>query len=168
MQPSGGIPAGPGVGGVVAGVANLAFLRHGDGVVEVRFQGRRSNALGVDFLGTPGAALWRGLAADTDVKAVVLSGAGANFCSGIDGTALVEMARGKKAGDAYSFEAIRVMQEAVSAIEFCEAPVIAAVHGACFGGGLDIVAACDIVIADTTARFCLKARPNDDPALGHE
>ncbi|KAJ1382438.1 Enoyl-CoA hydratase/isomerase [Sesbania bispinosa] len=41
------------------------------------------------------------------------------------------------------------MQDSVTALERCRKPVIASIHGACIGGGIDIITACDI-------RFCTK------------
>tara|TARA_R110002072_G_scaffold151047_1_gene300162 strand:+ start:248 stop:1039 length:792 start_codon:yes stop_codon:yes gene_type:complete len=51
---------------------------------------------------------------------------------------------------------IRDWQGAASAIARCPAPVIAAVHGWCVGGGLDLVSACDIRLAAADAQFSLR------------
>jgi delta(3,5)-delta(2,4)-dienoyl-CoA isomerase len=52
--------------------------------------------------------------------------------------------------------AILEMQDALTAVERCRKPVIAAVHGACVGGGVDLVAACDIRCCSRDATFVLK------------
>ena len=39
---------------------------------------------------------------------------------------------------------ILVLQDSISTVEKCRKPVIVAVHGACVGGGVDLIAACDI------------------------
>ena len=51
---------------------------------------------------------------------------------------------------------IHGMQDAISAIEKCRQPVIAAVHGACIGAGLDLITACDIRFCSKDALFCVK------------
>ncbi|GJU91004.1 delta(3,5)-delta(2,4)-dienoyl-CoA isomerase, peroxisomal, partial [Tanacetum coccineum] len=48
------------------------------------------------------------------------------------------------------------MQEAVSAIEKCRKVVVAAVHGACIGGGIDIITACDVRYCCEDAKFYVK------------
>ncbi|MBW0472682.1 hypothetical protein O181_012397 [Austropuccinia psidii MF-1] len=47
-------------------------------------------------------------------------------------------------------------QAAISAIENCERPVIVAIHGVCYGLGIDIISACDIRICSSDARFSIK------------
>ncbi|KAG0139762.1 hypothetical protein CROQUDRAFT_54255 [Cronartium quercuum f. sp. fusiforme G11] len=47
-------------------------------------------------------------------------------------------------------------QAAISAIEECERPVIAAIHGVCYGLGIDIISACDIRICTSSTRFAIK------------
>lgn len=83
-----------------------------------------------------------------DLRAVVLRGAGKDFCAGADvrwmrRAAGYPPARNKQ-------DAMRLV-EMCRAIDFCPAPVLAGVQGSCFGGGLGIVAACDIVVAAETA-----------------
>jgi NAD(P) transhydrogenase subunit beta len=51
---------------------------------------------------------------------------------------------------------IRELQDAVSAIENCRKPVLAAIHGACVGGGIDITSACDMRYASADATFAVK------------
>jgi len=48
------------------------------------------------------------------------------------------------------------MQDAVTALERCRKPVIASIHGACIGGGIDIVTACDIRMCTKEALFSVK------------
>lgn len=114
------------------------------------------------------AALWRSLADvfaeiddDPSIRVVVLTGAGRHFCAGIDLTMLeevVDLGRGDCSGR--SAEAVhdwvRRLQQSISAVEDCRKPVIAAVAGSCIGAGLDLIAACDLRIATSDARFCLK------------
>lgn len=48
------------------------------------------------------------------------------------------------------------MQAAITALELCRKPVIARIHGACIGGGIDIVTACDIRCCTQDALFSVK------------
>lgn len=137
----------------------------------------RSNAINDDMFRELPRAL-RALDLDPDTRAVVLSGAGRNFCAGIDLAALTDItaagaeeaapggeAAGRGARAAARCEGrqrvallarIQAMQDAVSAIERCRKPVIAAVHGACIGGGVDIITACDIRYCASGALFSVK------------
>ena len=47
-------------------------------------------------------------------------------------------------------------QESFNAIENCNQPVIAAVHGACIGAGVDMVSACDVRMCTADAKFQIK------------
>lgn len=51
---------------------------------------------------------------------------------------------------------IRDLQSSINAVAECPVPVIAAVHGWCIGGGLDLISACDIRLASRDAKFSLR------------
>ena len=51
---------------------------------------------------------------------------------------------------------IRRLQESFTAIERCRKPVLCAVQGACFGGGVDMAVACDVRVCSSDASFCVK------------
>lgn len=96
-----------------------------------------------------------------EVRAVVLSGAGKNFCAGIDYALIGEIAAGASAEpegnkQAYLRSRIMALQACFTQLERCRKPVIAAVHGSCFGGGVDLICACDIRYSTSDARFCVK------------
>lgn len=96
-----------------------------------------------------------------EVRVVILSGRGRNFCSGIDLAMLGELQQTVLAlppGQRHEVlrHRIRALQDCVSALEECRKPVIAQVHGACFGGGIDLITACDLRYATADARFCVK------------
>ncbi|WP_201464997.1 enoyl-CoA hydratase/isomerase family protein [Janibacter melonis] len=120
--------------------------QHGSVRVLVLNRPERRNALGMQERVALADALAEATAAD-DVRAVVLTGAGAVFCAGGDVstmTADLEVARRRM-----------VAMEAVTrAIVECPVPVVAAVEGGAFGAGLAVAAACDVVVAAQDARFC--------------
>ena len=83
------------------------------------------------------------------VKAVVVSGAGAHFCAGLDLSELVE--RDMKGAILHS----RSWHAAFDAIQFGTVPVVAVLHGAVVGGGLELAAACQLRVAEDSAYFGL-------------
>ncbi len=98
---------------------------------------------------------------DPEVRCVVLGGAGKHFCAGIDLTLLMDINKfnnikceGRKREAVRKF--IYELQDTITAIERCRKPVIAAVHSACIGGGVDIIAACDMRYCTENAYFCIK------------
>lgn len=97
------------------------------------------------------------------MRAVLITAAGKNFCAGIDlayfsaqfGTtsntgACPARARHQARAD------ILHMQDAFSAIESFQWPVVVAAQGACVGAGVDLIAACDIRVCSSDATFCVK------------
>jgi (methylthio)acryloyl-CoA hydratase len=83
------------------------------------------------------------------VRAIVLDGQGDHFCSGLDLSELKDRDAG--AGMHHS----RMWHAALETVQFGPAPVIAALHGAVVGGGLELAAACHIRVADETAFYAL-------------
>lgn len=101
------------------------------------------------------------LHADPEVRVIVLQGEGKHFCAGIDLATLMNLQRfntisceGRKREALRGF--IFKLQDAISAIEECRKPVLAAIHGACVGGGVDIIAACDMRYCTSDAYFAIK------------
>ena len=83
-------------------------------------------------------------------RAVVLAGAGPSFCAGADVgwmRASVEYSEAENIADALR------MAHMLDSIDRCPVPVIARVHGAALGGGVGLVATCDIAIAADDTRF---------------
>jgi len=106
-------------------------------------------------------AVFEHLDDNPEVRVVVLGGAGKNFCAGIDLSMLMDISRHDHITcEARKREEIRSviyhLQACISAIEKCRKPVIAAVHRACIGGGVDIISACDIRYCTDDAFFCIK------------
>ncbi len=97
-------------------------------------------------------ASFAALGTDAGVRAIVLAAQGPAFCAGADLDWMRRMA-------AYSHEescrdalALATMLRTVAE---CPKPVLARVHGDAYAGGVGLVAACDIVVAASTASFCL-------------
>jgi len=133
-----------------------------DGVAEVTLLGPgKGNAMGPDF--------WRELPIvfgeldrDDEVRAVVLTGSGANFSYGLDLPAMSGSWAGMLGGGALAkprtdfLTELRTLQDAVTSIAACRKPVIAAVSGWCIGGGVDVIAATDIRLASADAKFSIR------------
>jgi methylglutaconyl-CoA hydratase len=90
------------------------------------------------------------LAADDGTRAIVLAGRGRNFCSGAD---IESMRQQGEAASVVNLAEARKLAEMFRAIAASPKPTVARVHGAAIGGGLGLVAACDIAIASTSATF---------------
>ena len=89
-------------------------------------------------------------AADKSVRVVVISGAGKDFCSGADLSALQKIAEASVAENA---EDARSLLELFLLIRQVQVPVVAAVTGRALAGGCGLATACDIVLASASARF---------------
>lgn len=83
-------------------------------------------------------------------RAIVISGEGPTFCAGGD---LEWMKRAANYTSEENFEDAMRLGKLFQSIANCPIPVIAKVHGAAFGGGAGIVAACDIAIASPETKF---------------
>lgn len=112
----------------------------------------RLNALD-DRLMSDSGRLWRQLKHDSEVWAVVLTGAGRGFCAGGDVKQFAdEQARGGAlTGGAGLFDGEH-RGWGPRAYDF-QKPIVVAVNGVCSGGGLDYVTEADIVVASTAAQF---------------
>src|SRR5215470_7101129 len=86
------------------------------------------------------------------VRAVVLTGAGKNFCFGGDLRAMAAKGNG---ADAYVRELTTYLHEAISHFVRMDAPVIAAVNGTAAGAGVGLVAMADLAICAASAKFNL-------------
>jgi enoyl-CoA hydratase/carnithine racemase len=102
----------------------------------------------------------RMLRRDRTLRAVVLSGEGSSFCAGLDfGTVLKQPANIAKAFVPRPWRGTNTFQEACWAWRRLPVPVIAAVHGHCFGGGVQIALAADFRFATPDSEWSvLEAR----------
>jgi enoyl-CoA hydratase len=118
----------------------------------------KGNAMGPDF--------WRempevfaALDADPAVRVVLVRGDGGSFCYGLD-LAAMGATMGSAAGGVVDrtrfLDMITQMQHAIDAVEETRKPVIAAVHGWCIGGGVDLIAACDVRLASADATISVR------------
>lgn len=116
-----------------------------------------------------GSAFWHDLplavaavADDPTIRVLVVAAKGPHFTVGLD---LKEYGGGFISGkdqssratsNARQYDAIRAMQDSVTSLAELEIPVIAAVHGYCIGGGVDVISACDIRLAANDAVFSVR------------
>jgi enoyl-CoA hydratase len=116
-----------------------------------------------------GSAFWHDLplaaeaiTSNGDVRVLVIAAKGPHFTVGLDlkefgGGLLFEGSQSSTASvNARSYESIRRMQQAVTSIAELPMPVIAAVHGYCIGGGVDLISACDVRLASGDAVFSVR------------
>ena len=101
------------------------------------------------------------LADNNDVRAVVVRSEAKAFTYGLDLSAafseMGEIFRASAASERMKLvQTIKRLQASFNAIEACPVPVIAAVHGWCIGGGVDLISACDIRLAAKDAVFSVR------------
>lgn len=98
------------------------------------------------------SATFDALEADSFVRVVILQGAGRSFSAGAD---LAWMRRMADFSHDENISDATLMAEMFRRINSLSKPTIAKVHGAAFGGGVGLVACCDLVFATPAASFCL-------------
>ena len=86
-----------------------------------------------------------------EVRAIRLTGRGRGFCSGGDQDDIIAELFARDAKGLLEFT--RLTGRLIAAIRTVRRPVVAAIHGACVGAGAVIAAACDLRVADPTAKF---------------
>ena len=92
------------------------------------------------------------LGGDAAVRAIIVRGNGRHFQAGAD-LKWIEENRNKSLEE--NLEVSRTTRKAFFGLLMCPKPIVALVHGGCFGGGTGIVSSCDIVIAEETAVFAI-------------
>jgi len=96
------------------------------------------------------------------VRVCILSGVGSNFTAGIDLKFLQSVGQEVEHFDCegrkreYLRRKIIKLQAAFTQIEECRKPVLAAIHGGCIGGGIDLISACDMRYSTSDAVFQIK------------
>lgn len=98
---------------------------------------------------------------DDNIRVVIIAAKGTDFNTGIDLVAMLPELEELTTPAATAaqkrtfFKKLLKLQDGLSCIEKCRKPVIAAVHGMCLGGGLDLITACDIRLCSGDAQFSL-------------
>jgi 2-(1,2-epoxy-1,2-dihydrophenyl)acetyl-CoA isomerase len=119
-----------------------------DGVATVTInRPQRKNAVTSDMWAQL-AETFRSIAADSEVRCVVITGAGGEFCSGADLSA--RSASGKPV---HQLTAMRMVNDAALSLHRMPQPTIAKVRGVAVGAGCNLALGCDLVVASETARF---------------
>lgn len=142
--------------------ASLRVERRGH-VAEVTLLGPgKGNAMGPDFWREV-PLVFEALDGDDSIRAVVVTGSGANFSYGLDLAAMggdigsASADDGGLAGARTRFlDRLRAMQHSLNAVAACRKPVAAAISGWCIGGGVDFIAACDVRYASADAKFSVR------------
>ncbi|MDX6611264.1 MAG: hypothetical protein QOD75_450 [Blastocatellia bacterium] len=109
----------------------------------------KKNALNPELIGGIKSKL-REAKEDEAVRAIVITGAGYDFCSGADLSSLQQIATASVEDNVTDAQAL---MELFLLIRQIEVPVIAAVRGRALAGGCGLATACDIVLAARSARF---------------
>ncbi|XP_039986984.1 delta(3,5)-Delta(2,4)-dienoyl-CoA isomerase, mitochondrial [Xiphias gladius] len=148
-------------GGPTSPYTTLAISQPAESVTHVELhRPEKRNAMNMAFWSEM-VDCFNEIAGDPDCRVVVVSGAGKIFTAGID---LMDMAGDvlQPQGDDTARvswnlrQKITKYQETFSVIEKCPKPVVVAVHGACVGGGVDLITACDIRLCTQDAWFQVK------------
>ncbi len=97
--------------------------------------------------------------AEADVRVVILSGEGRHFCAGIDLEMFTDMHTEHddpaRANELFLLH-VRGLQKNLESLRECRKPVLAAMHGACVGGAIDMTCYADMRYSDESAFFCIK------------
>jgi len=146
-----------------------------DGHVATLFLDRpeKRNAMNMPFFSELSAAIEE-ITADDEIRAVVLAAKGPHFTVGLDLTALADIGAARLGGapgapgapGASTPSAAELarrtladvvrLQAPLKAVSECPKPVIAAPHGYCIGGGVDLISACDIRVCSADAVFSVR------------
>ena len=143
--------------------AEAALLRHDDGAVAVLTLNRPAarNSLTEQLLTMLGDA-FTAIAANKDVRAVVLAANGPSFCAGHDLKELTSRRSDPDGGRAYFQHIMTTCSAMMQQIVNLPQPVIAAVQGVASAAGCQLVASCDLAVASAQAGF---ATPGVDIGL---
>lgn len=137
----------------------FAVERHA-AVAELRMnRPEKANGMSPDFWSEL-PLLVRTLDDDPSVRAIVLTGEGKHFSSGMDLASFADVHKLLNEEPGRAAFALRKLvlklQDSFNALEETRLPVIAAVHGACIGGAVDMISACDIRLATTDTKFSIE------------
>jgi methylglutaconyl-CoA hydratase len=127
-------------------------IDNADGRVSITLaRPERHNAFDAAMIAELSAAFEQ-VAADSSARVVLLEASGASFCAGADLTWMKASAAYSRDENQRDAMALATLMERV---DRCPCPVIAVVQGAAYGGGVGLIAACDIAIGARSAMFAL-------------
>ena len=127
------------------------------GAVEMKLHHEPCNEIGSAMLAELEAFTEAFETAGDDCRALILySGMAAGFSAGADLRELYRSSQGLSAAERVSGvrDFLLRIHRVLNTIDAAPMATIAAVHGVTFGGGLELALACDLILADKTARFC--------------
>lgn len=128
----------------------LTEIDAGVGIITLN-RAERHNAFDDVLIGDLTAVL-QGMDADSGVRVVVLSSTGNSFCAGAD---INWMKRAAEYSEAENYRDAMALAELLRTLNELGKPTVARVQGAAYGGGVGLIAACDIAIATYDAQFAL-------------
>lgn len=117
-------------------------------------RGEKLNGLTLDMLGEL-SAVARKLAKDRDLRGVILRGEGASFCAGLDFASAFKKPSRILAGFVPDVHGTNLFQRACWDWRRLPVPVIAAVHGHCYGGGLQLAMGADFRVTTEDAKWSI-------------
>ncbi|MDW8479488.1 MAG: enoyl-CoA hydratase-related protein [Xanthomonadales bacterium] len=132
-------------------MSTLKLERHGPVARLTLDRPRLHNAFDDELIAELTAAL-EAVAADAELRYVVLTGAGASFSAGAD---LAWMRRMAEASAEENERDALALARLMRTLHFLPKPVIARVQGSAYGGGVGLVACCDLAVAADHAKFAL-------------
>lgn len=130
---------------------NTLQIHEGDGILTVTLNRPEVHNAFNDELIAEAIELFQNIGA-RDIRAVVLRGTGPNFCAGADLNWMSKMVSYTRDQNIHDSSLLAKM---FALMNECPVPLIGAVQGAAIGGGVGLVAVCDIVIATRDAKFGL-------------
>ncbi|MER3428870.1 MAG: methylglutaconyl-CoA hydratase [Pyrinomonas sp.] len=127
----------------------LIYSTEGPAAVITLNRPEKRNALNDELIAELKAALRRA-DEDASVRAIVITGAGKDFCAGAD---LVQLRRISQSSIVENLRDAEALMELFALIRRVRVPVVAAVRGRALAGGCGLATACDVVLAAESARF---------------
>lgn len=119
----------------------------------------RRNAMGMAFWPLL-PKIMKEIDEDPEVHAVVLAAKGRDFTVGIDlqemASVFFATATDGVAGREKLLHEVGLLQASINSVNECRVPVIAAIHGWCIGGGIDLITACDIRLGTRDSKYSVR------------
>lgn len=121
-----------------------------DGIATVTLNNPPLNVFKIEMTGELDRIL-EDLRRDNTVRAIILTGAGRAFCAGSD---ISEFEAFHEPGKVVELK-LRRQNAVFEKLDTFPKPVVAAIHGLAYGGGLEIAMCCDLIVAEDDCRFAL-------------